>query len=268
MLVASMRPPIVLDKCYLQGSTQEEIHRLCADRTVLMPEALFFELLTTTEKVRTACFRKLPATENPVELVTHVGTLLAHERETHTPATPVYERRPKMRFVFNTKLATGDFVFTDQQRAGIKEWEADVAESVADFKERASVTDKWFPSLTGYKPGMPKDRINELRQAVASDRQMIRDIYSAIRHESFPPASALDEQWAFYRWIQVQLLAILEYIRRYGIGNALEASWRIPNDVIDMQYTVTGALVGALASRDAAVQETFKLLCPQGHLLY
>src|SRR4051794_10284095 len=114
-----MKPPIVLDKCYLQGSTREEIHQLCGDYTVLMPEALFFELLTTDEKVRTACFRKLPAVENTVELITHVGTLLAHEMETHTPATPIYERRPKMRFAFNPKLSEGGFSFTEEQRATI-----------------------------------------------------------------------------------------------------------------------------------------------------
>ncbi|HZF12950.1 MAG TPA: hypothetical protein VFE33_29525 [Thermoanaerobaculia bacterium] len=263
-----MKTLIVLDKSYLQGATREEINKLCGDYTVLMPEALFFELLTTQEKVRTACFRKLPAVENPVELITHIGALLAHEVETHTPATPVHGRYTRMRFVFNSRLSSGSFNLSEEQRAGIVGWERDIAESVAEFKERAAVTDRWFPSLAGYRPGMPKDGIEKLRQAIGTDSQMIRDIYDAIRHASFPPAAVLDERWAFYRWVQVQLLAVLEYIRRYGIGNALEASWRIPNDVIDMQYTTTGSLVGALASRDAVVQETFKLLCPDGQLVF
>ena len=259
---------IVLDKCYLQGASSQEIRRLCADHMVLMPEALMLELLTTEERVRTSCFRKFPVAENPVALISHVGTLLAHERETHTPATPIAERRIDIRFSFSPRLAAGTFIFTPEQQTAIAEWEADTAGAVEEFKSRASATINWFPSLADYKPGMPPDEIENLRHAVATDRELICNVYEAIRHESFPPSNLLDEHWASFRWVQVQLLAALEYIRRYGANNMQAAFWRVHNDIVDMQYTITGVLAGALASRDAAVQNTFRLLCPSGQVIF
>lgn len=259
---------IVLDKCYLQGASPEQIRQLCTNYRVLMPEALMFELLTAEEGTRTSCFRKFPEGLNPVALISHVGTLLAHERETHTPASPVYERRVDIQFTFSPRLAAGTFVFTPEQQAAIAEWETEMDRSVDEFKHRAAATVYWFPSILDYRPGMSPAKINDLRQAVATDTQMIRDIYEVIRHESFPSSTIIDEQWASFRWVQVQLLAVLEYIRRYGADNVQAAFWRVHNDIVDMQYAITGVLVGALASRDTAVQNTFRLLCPEGELVF
>jgi hypothetical protein len=258
---------IVLDKCYLQGASPEEVRQLCADHTVLMPEVLLFELLTTKEDARAYCFRKLPEAHNPVELISHVGSLMAFERETHTPASPVDERRANIRFTFSPRLGSGTFVYTQEQKETIAEWEARMSEAVEEFKSRSVATINWFPSIAGYKPGMPPEEIENLRQAVATDHQMILAIYEMIRHDSFPPSSMINERWAYFRWIQVQLLAVLEYIRRYGTDNMRAAFWRVHNDVVDMEYTITGLLAGALASRDSAVQNTFRLLQPSGLLV-
>lgn len=262
-----MKPTIVLDKCYLQGASSAEVQNLFAGHTVLMPEALLLELLTTDERVRAGCFRKVPKGLNPVDIITHVGTLLVYERENHVPATPIHERRLDIRFTFSPKLAAGTFVFTPEQRAAISRWEANTALMVEDLKLRASATIDWFPSIASYRPGLSPVEINKLRQAVATDSQMIRDVYDTSFHEDFPPSSIINEEWACFRWVQVQLLTVLEYIRRYGAGNVDAAFWRVHNDVVDMEYTVTGILAGALASRDGAVQETFRLLCPSGKLI-
>jgi len=262
-----MKPTIVLDKCYLQGATSAEIRELFAGHTVLMPEALLLELLTTDERVRASCFRKFPEGWNPVDIITNVGTLLVYERENHAPATPIHERRLDIRFTFGPKLAAGTFVFTPEQRAAIAEWEANTARKVEDLKLRVPDTIAWLPSIASYRPGLPPVEINKLRQAVATDSEMIRDAYDMFFHAGFPPSSVINEEWACFRWVQVQLLTVLEYIRRYGAGNIDAAFCKAHNDVVDMEYTMTGVLAGALASRDGAVKEIFRMLCPSGKLV-
>jgi hypothetical protein len=46
-----MTADLVLDKSYLQGASPAEIHALCRSWRVIMPGALFFEYLTTTDPV-------------------------------------------------------------------------------------------------------------------------------------------------------------------------------------------------------------------------
>jgi len=59
--VTTCKQSVVVDKSFLQGSSGAHIRELAADRRLLVCDSLFYELLTTSPKVRAACFRKLPA---------------------------------------------------------------------------------------------------------------------------------------------------------------------------------------------------------------
>ncbi|HVT18352.1 MAG TPA: hypothetical protein VHQ90_19515 [Thermoanaerobaculia bacterium] len=258
--------PVVLDKSFLVGSTPTDMADLCAEYLVLMTEALFFELLLGPARECQEGFRKFPTTTNPVELVAHVGTLLAYEAAEHSPATPLTDRLRPVNFRFNEKLATGSFVLTSQQVAGANDWRAFVAELAAGFKERSAALPNWFPALAGYKPGMPSTVIEDVGEAVASDGALIRSIYDSFRPSSFPAGSEIEGGWAGFRWTQVQLLYGLEYIRRYGPNSKMEAK-AIQHDVIDMQYVITGVLGGAMASHDGFPRAVFRRLLPEGLLI-
>jgi len=58
---------IVIDKSYLEGAPTRVVRALCAQRRVIFPETLLFELLIT-DNDSTASFRKLPNRDNPVRL--------------------------------------------------------------------------------------------------------------------------------------------------------------------------------------------------------
>lgn len=79
-----MRPTVVLDKSFLQGSKALRIHEMAESHRLLMSDALFYELLSNP-KNRADCFAKFPKIDNPVELVQHVGGLLRREVESHHP---------------------------------------------------------------------------------------------------------------------------------------------------------------------------------------
>lgn len=88
----TVKPLLVLDKDYLQGSKPAAIEQLCRDYCVLMPEALFFELLTCSAAVR-ASFAKFPAQDNPVALMPRVSELVRFEWKKRRPARPLYAHR-------------------------------------------------------------------------------------------------------------------------------------------------------------------------------
>src|SRR5712692_5058891 len=64
---------IVLDKSYLDGASTASVIGLCDRYSVLMPQELFFELMTTSAKSQRRCFSKLPDRDAPVALVPPVG---------------------------------------------------------------------------------------------------------------------------------------------------------------------------------------------------
>lgn len=263
-----MKTTIVLDKSYLEAKGRDHIRQLCQDHQVLMVETLFLELLTTTEpKFRAACFRKFPPGENPVELIENVGSLLRYETETKAPASPILTRRLPIRFVFNDKMGAGTFSFSSEQHSDLKEWEAQIEEDGGRLKDCSAVIDGWFPTLSDYKPGQPTDEIDRLRRIVASDADFVRIIYAQIRHESFPEPDSLTPEWAFFRWVQVQLLTALEYIRRYGPRWTDIQSKEIPQDVADSHYVLAASLAGGFATCEKKLQTTFHLLRPDGLLL-
>lgn len=263
-----MKGAVVLDKSYLEAKGRDHIRQLCQDHQVLMVETLFLELLTTSDpKFRAACFRKFPPGENPVELIENVGSLLRYETEKRAPASPILDRRIPIRFVFNDKMGAGTFSFSSEQHSDLNEWEAQIEEDGSRLKNCAAATDGWFPTLAHYKPGQPTDEIDRLRRIVASDADFVREIYGQIKHESFPEPAFLTPEWAFFRWVQVQLLTALEYIRRYGPRRTDVHSKEIPQDVADSHYMVAACLAGGFATCEKALQKSFRLLRPDGMLL-
>src|SRR5258707_316959 len=146
-----------------------------------MPGAIFFELLTGDPNERAKCFAKLPPVMNPVEIVEHVGRLLRFEARERKSAPPLYERRHRMLFNFNTKLADGTFVPTPEQKEGIGSWEKEVEREVESFRDRVAHTHRWFPAV---EAASNRDRpvvIKEMQATIARDPKLVRKLYSSIR---------------------------------------------------------------------------------------
>lgn len=262
-----MKPVVVLDKSYLQGSTPESIRALCADYCVIMPGALFYELLTSSAPVRARSYAKFPAVLNPVELLENVGELLRHESRHRRPAIPLYQHRAKILFQFNPKLAAGTFELTAQQREGEMTWRREVAREADLHAEIGTVTHKWFPNTVGASGRVRASGIAEARHAVAHDPKMVRVLYNNIRRRSFPRQSEIDPRWAFFRWMQVHLLAALKHIQIHGIAATPRDRQKLEHDVLDMQYQIMGILAGRIATRDKNVVIVVSELAPAVEIL-
>src|SRR5438445_112477 len=64
----------------------------------------------------------------------------------------------------------------------------------------------------------------------------------------------IDENWIWFRTLQAQLLAALEFVRKNGAGALGQQSQSVEHDLLDAEYVALGALSGALASRDKTLQ--------------
>jgi hypothetical protein len=262
-----LKQEIVLDKSYLQGASKGSIHNLCAAFRVIMPGTLLFELFTGDPGERTRCFAKLPPVMNPVEIVEHVGRLLRFEIRRKRPAPPLYERRHRILFTFNAKLSTGTLIPTVEQKKAIASWEKEIEQQVENFRGLVAHTHHWFPAIGAASNRGRPEVIKEIQATIAADPKLVRKLYSTIRKKSFPKAGQLDSRWAFFRWMQVDVIGVLDHICRYGLGSNLTGARNLENEAADIQYRVMGVLAGAIATRDKKCQQVFQLLRPDGLLV-
>jgi hypothetical protein len=110
------------------------------------------------------------------------------------------------------------------------------------------------------------ERVRELSLQIRNDREDIRGFYRNHRIPPWPEADEIDEQWTFFRWIQVQLLAGLDFFASYGV-KIQPSREKLMHELLDLEYLIMALIVGGLASREKRMIERFKLLRPDGILL-
>lgn len=255
---------ILIDKSWVQGASASTLASVAAEHGLLMPEALFYELLTTRRDQQILCFSRLSRVHSSIRLLCGIPDLLRYESGSGEPATPLSNRCIANSISFHPTAGTTGYSFSEEQ---IRLIEAERAEregtGLQELKRMSSVVSGWFPALKGLPADSPRERIQPFLQMVASDIDMIRDIFGAIRAPGMPEPAVLDQRWAFFRYMQVRLVGALEYIRRYGDQNESAVGRRIPNFFLDHDYLIPALLADGLASCDAEMLEFYELLAPQ-----
>ena len=266
---------LVLDKSFLQGSSKGEIYQLYLNYSLLMPEVLFLEILTK-EKDISKCFKKFPPIGNPVYLVPNVGRLIRYEVINNQPCTPIENQFLKIdSYIFNPDLTKGQFNFTRVQEQGLEKWEHCTLKITQSFVEKSVTIDYWFPELREYVPGGPTQIVEDAMLKVARNKDLIITIYSQLRDEIYktqnvlwPEPSEIDQNWILFRYLQVHLLAAIEYVRRYGNTVRHTVSKRLINDRLDIDYIIVGCLADGLATADKTMGKFYNLLCPEKKLIF
>lgn len=259
---------IVIDKSFLQAEPTDKIQKLCLEHRVLLIPTLLFEIILAEKNVKTTCFRKLSQTVNTV--IENVGGLMRYEVEHRTSCQPVCDRLPPQPFPFPfSVLAEDNFSFNHNQQSVIEERIKELKnEKVEDHKEASALVTGWFPELANYSSGQDESKIKKLMKEVSENNDFIRNIYNQIKIEmpEAPEGEILSRDWALFRWLQAHLLYAIEYIRKYG-PNPNVTSEKLENEILDIDYCITGSLAGCLASKDKKIREIFRIMCPNGHLL-
>ena len=100
---------------------------------------------------------------------------------------------------------------------------------------------------------------------VSEDDDLVRHRYNQIKTPESPEGEIISKDWALFRWTQAHLLYAIEYIRKYGPDPNM-ISGKLENEILDIEYCITGSLAGCLASRDKKIREIFRRMSPQGRL--
>ncbi|MFC1483927.1 hypothetical protein ACFL6Q_02620 [Candidatus Neomarinimicrobiota bacterium] len=260
---------IVLDKSYWQEVQGNKLRDLCTRHEVIMTESLFYEILTSdNQNDRARCFKKLPETANPFVMV-QLQSLLKYEITNSKPAPGIEIGVVNKEWFFNPDLRFTEFQPNRREQSDFEEWQMTISSDIEKFKERVANLSAWYPELQGFKPGSNKKLIDSLKECIATEPNEVKRFYNAIQEATneLPTANLVDEKWFIFRWLQIQLLAGLDYIFKYGDVITPFVSKNMKNDFLDLEYWLAGCMVGAIATTDKIMKARFKSIIPQGVVL-
>lgn len=255
----------VLDKSFLDGVNSALLQYYAQKGWIFaIPEVLMFEHSRKRDARRTANLFKLRSIENNLVILPGIGEMLRTEAKTLNPAPQVM--KAKFVKVIARKGPSGEYfdltareLLSTEERS--TELKTKLPEVVGMWRSLSSM-----PELTQAGPKEIPQVIKKLSLRVRDDRQDIRGFYSNLRHSSFPPAELVDEKWAYFRWIQVQLLAGLDFIARHG-SKTNPNQEKLRHELLDLDYLLPALLVGGLACRETRFIDRFRFLRPDGVIL-
>lgn len=258
---------VVIDKSFLQGAPKDILESLFKNQRVLMTSVNFLELLTTSATERARCFKKLPKSENPVALVEPLDLILRWEVENQQPLSNIDHVIRREQFHFNSGLDNENFQMEEEQTNYTEYLKRRVATQAKEFAEHCSIIPFRFPEIKNCRPGDSLIKIKEIQKRVSTDPEFVRELYSGRLEDTWPPPTDIDERWALFRWIQIGVLAALDYFRKYGEREMRLETTKIENEYLDLEYCLIGCLVGSIATRDKRMAKRFLAICPSGGVI-
>lgn len=268
-----MKTAVVLDKNFIQGASANELLILREGYRLVMPGALFFELLTTDVDARIKCFSKLPTLVNPVILVEHIGVLLKYEGQTNTACGKPSNHRVDINFEFNSRLTEKDYALPpDAQiaiQSQIQDAELDV-ERLIDLSESAPSLFPEIASRSVNRWSLPHCEA----EALIANAQAVKEFYEMLEApdstHKYPRITGNLSEWAHVRYLQVLMLFAVDLHIRYEgrLRDLLTPNVRtkLEHDVHDAQILALAVLEGAIATKERKLVRWFKLLAPLGVL--
>lgn len=166
---------------------------------------------------------------------------------------------------------SSSYELPEEAQVAIEERTQELREEVEEFLKRAEVIPSFFPDLLEGSDAQRQVAYSEAERAIAEPGALI-PFYSQLEppvpEGSFPPADIVSDDWAVYRWLQVQLLFALDVYVRYGGTCPKELTprtyKRMEHDVLDAQMLMLGSMEGAFATRENKLRRWWSLLCPSG----
>ncbi len=264
---------VILDKSFVQGAKAPDIQSLCAAGQALMPDVLFYEMISSKEPGRSRCFGKFPQSERPIIVVPNIGELLRYEFKNHRGSGAPSAHAKDIPYRFNPDLARSGYRLPDQARTVLDRELVRLESEVVSFIDLVNSAPLMFPDAFQGSAQSRAEARQQIEAELATPEPVLR-LYSQLSPplgiENPPSASEIDPGWALYRSLQVKLFATLDLATRYGpipeVANG-KLHAKMEHYMLDAQYAVLGALEGSLATRDNWMRDIWKKMCPDGRLM-
>lgn len=242
---------IVLDKSYLQGCMSQDLQEILKDNRLIVCAETFHEVISSPDDEMRGCMKKLLAFTDFVDLLDHNDTLLKYEIENMKPCLPL-----SAHFLPGGLNPNWNYKISEAQNEIIANfhdhWE------VRGTKEFDEVVCSIIANCGQVKP-----------EDVGRDKNVVLTAYSQLRvSEHLPSPNILDENWAIYRRLQVELIAAFEYMCSFQNGQFYIKENRKAHNQLDFRIFVAAALAGGVATRDKLIKRYFEIICPDGVLYW
>jgi hypothetical protein len=267
--------PLLIDKNILQGWSQHRLDVLASEFKFVMPDVLFFEMLSADAKSRAKCFGALPATDNPITLVDHIGEHMRYELDQGKRLGKPSEHPISWTFRFHPRLRDIDYIIPSDVQKKIDEENVALRERVKNFIARARTIEPLIEDLVNQGLTRPQ-AFEQLRKDVL-DLQTFRTNLPFIApppEEAMLENSALqDDLSAVVRHAQLLFLFAIDawgrYKQHFQSGAALSEKLyrKLEHDVLDLEYLSLAVLEGSFATQEEKLRLLFKALRPDGVLI-
>ena len=270
-----MQPALILNKSYLDAAPAARIEELFTNFRVMCSETLFFELMTTRSESQVRCFSKIPTEPGLIALLPDMPPLLRAEMRAGVSCRDLGEYVIPGTYVFNEKLASGTYKPPAEVVETLSQWRQNVeAESLA-FLQRCQSVHQYFPELIGIEFRNFPAAVAAARYKVATDHEFTRSVFATFDRVDLPDyapdPTKITPNWAWFRWVQCQLLAALRVFERYQcnvpINPTAKVLTRAEHSMHDTQYVMLASLAGAIATNDAEIIEDVGLVAPNAKII-
>lgn len=234
---------VVLDKSYLQGCRLNDLEEITKENRILLTAELIYEISSSPDLKK--CFKKLLPIRESIDLIEHLGKMFEFEMINDHPCTPFEkhflkgELNPRFNFKFNKH---GKKRIDDMEKYLEKEKPFSFENMVLEMKNL----------LDYYDPEDFKKKV------------IILSIYSKLFNPSFPSVKKINENWAIFRKLQIDLLAAKEYLNSFRNEEFSINPKRKAHNQVDFRICIFGLLCKAIASNDSLINRYFKFFCPEG----
>jgi len=257
---------VVLDKSLLDGVNSAQLQYYAQKGWIFgLPEVLMYEHFRKRDRRRIANLFKLHSIEGSIVLLPGIGEMFRSEAETLKPACATM-RTKKIQFTIQKGPSGECFELDGSSLIATEERSRELKVNLRAIIDVWQSSLREMPDVKNASPKELPEIIKELSLKIPNDWADMRGFYANHRHADFPSPELLDEEWTFFRWIQVQLLAGLDSIGRHGV-DAKPNQESMLHELLDLDYLISALLVGGLACRESRFVERFRFLRPDGVIL-
>jgi len=195
--------------------------------------------------------------------------MLIHEQRTNTKANSFLSYELTERFRFNPKLGDENYQLPSDAQENTHQETNRIFDDVETYIERTNTATSFFPDVL---KGSDEARNQALKdyEADLAKPETITEFFRITDDGNFPPHTLLTQEWATFRFYQVNLLFSLHTLhrRRGEIPATISARerTRLEHDVHDAGLLATAVMAGGFATKESKLLRWWQLLCPNGPL--
>lgn len=259
------RKKIVLDKCYLKGVRTTDLVRLSGEYEFIIIDMLFYEIESTTDaNDRLGLLQKLQSIASHCSYAPNFGYFMDYELKHCRPAKKLTlhsETKELKEFLLRGEFDLDESQFAFLQRVKEKRETRDVVREIESWKQ---ILEEVIIEPGSLKKGAELSEVEDVFKPFGQDSEKIRRLaWNVLRDLGVNVSSRkVTPEWSIYRYLQYDVFVLIDFYRRYGMGQEKVNLKKIVNTVFDLSYGIFGSLFDGLATSDRDLIFFFKLATP------